>query len=272
MGADRIAQPAQPTEGLQELRRAMRSSTFTGSTAGLASERCQVNYVGLPAALAEDFTEFCRKNPAPCPLMERLAPGNAIPEIAPHADIRTDIPRYRIYRDGALVAEPLSLESYWREDLVSFLLGCSYSFEASLLAAGIGLRHQELNSRVPMFRTNRATVATRHFSGPLVVSMRPIRRELVPLAVEITREQSWAHGAPVQVGNPESLGIARLDRPDYGGPVPIHPDELPVFWACGVTSQAVAIASRSPLMITHAPGSMLVTDLPVPKLSGRREG
>jgi uncharacterized protein YcsI (UPF0317 family) len=190
-----------------------------------------------------------------------LEAGAPSPRCAPGADIRTDLPSYRVYRDGKLAQETHDLLAWWREDLVSFLIGCSFSFEEALLRAGIPLRHIELRTTVSMYRTNVECQSAGRFHGPLVVSMRPIAAPLVAKTVEITARFSRVHGAPVQVGAPEQLGIRDLQQPDYGEPVPIKAGEVPVFWACGVTPQSVALASEIPFCITHVPGRMFVTDL-----------
>jgi uncharacterized protein YcsI (UPF0317 family) len=239
----------------------IRREEWNGTTAGVAVAHAQANLVCLPREHAADFLLYCVRNPRPCPLLEVLDPGRFEPECAPGADLRTDLPRYRIFREGELVAEPRDLRNEWREDLVSFLIGCSFSFEAPLLAAGLEVRHLTLGSNVPMFRTNRATRAAGPFGGPLVVSMRPFAPRDVVRVVEITGRLTRVHGAPVHVGDPAALGIGELAAPDYGDPVEVRDGEVPVFWACGVTPQAVAAASRPALMITHAPGHMFVTDL-----------
>jgi uncharacterized protein YcsI (UPF0317 family) len=186
---------------------------------------------------------------------------------APEADLRTDLPRYRVYRDGELVDEPISIERYWSDDLVAFLLGCSFTFEHGLREAGIPLRHVSCGCNVAMYRTNVACRPAGIFRGPLVVSMRPIPAHLVATAVQISGRFPAVHGAPVHVGAPEALGIRDLDRPDWGDPMPLGAGETPVFWACGVTPQAVAMEARPPLMITHAPGHMFLTDIPIASLA-----
>lgn len=251
--------PATP----REVREACRRGLWRAPTAGLAPGYLQANLVVLPLSLAFDFMRFCQRNPGPCPLIEVLDPGDPEPRLsAPGADVRTDLPRYRVYRDGALTGEADHILDLWRDDAVAFLLGCSFSFDAALAAAGIPVRHVELGVNVPMYRTRVECVPAGPFRGPLVVSMRPVPAGLVPRAVEVTARLPHAHGAPVHVGAPEALGIADLGRPDWGAPVPVLPGEVPVFWACGVTPQAAALASGVPLMIAHAPGHMFVTDLP----------
>jgi uncharacterized protein YcsI (UPF0317 family) len=244
-----------------ELRARCRTGAWTRPTAGLAPGRVQANLAAVPREAAFEFLLFCQRNPKPCPVLEVLEAGRVEPALAPGADVRSDLPRYRVYRDGALADEVADARPLWRDDLVTFLLGCSFSFEEALLAAGVPLRHVALGRNVAMYRTDRPCAAAGRFAGPLVVSMRPIRAEQVPLAVQVTARHERVHGAPVHVGAPEALGISDLARPDYGDPVPIERGELPVFWACGVTPQAVALASRLPFCITHAPGCMFVSDL-----------
>jgi len=215
----------------------------------------------VPKAQAFDFLLFCQRNPKPCPLVEVLAPGAREPLCAPGADIATDVPGYCIYRDGILVEERDQVATLWRDDLVAFLLGCSFSFESAVQAAGVPLRHIEQGRNVAMYRTNVACAPAGIFSGEMVVSMRPIKSRDVARVVELSARLAIAHGAPVHVGNPAALGVADLARPEYGEPVEVMDDEVPVFWACGVTPQWVAQRSRLPLCITHAPGKMFVTDL-----------
>jgi uncharacterized protein YcsI (UPF0317 family) len=244
-----------------ELRRASRNGAFRGATTGHAPGRIQANLMIVPKSEAFDFLLFCQRNPKPCPLVEVLAPGAREPRCAAGADVATDVPGYRIYRDGKLVEERDEVASLWRDDLVCFLIGCSFSFESAVQAAGIRLRHIDQGRNVAMYRTNIACEPAGIFSGEMVVSMRPIRSRDVARVVEISARLPIAHGAPVHVGNPVALGVADMARPDYGDPVDIMDDELPVFWACGVTPQWVSQRSRLGFCITHAPGKMFVTDL-----------
>lgn len=247
----------------KEIRQAIRQARYTGGTGGLAPGYVQANLVILPQAQAYDFLVFCQRNPKPCPLIEVTDPGNPEPAgVAPGADLRTDVPRYRIYREGKLEAEVTDIVTEWRADFVAFLLGCSFTFEQALLQAGVPLRHLEENRIVPMWRTSLACRPAGIFRGPMVVSMRPVPVPLIPRAVTVTARYPMAHGTPVHIGTPAQIGIADVRKPDWGEAVTILPGEEPVFWACGVTPQAVALEARPPLVITHAPGHMFVTDLP----------
>jgi uncharacterized protein YcsI (UPF0317 family) len=243
-------------------RHAIRAGTWTGHTSGLAEGYVQGNVVILPKAAADDFLRYCQRNPKPCPVLAVSEPGRPeLPALGADLDIRTDVPRYRVWREGELVDEPTDIRALWRDDLVSFVIGCSFSFEQALLEAGLPVRHIEQGRNVPMYRTSIATVPAGPFSGPLVVTMRPMRAAAVIRAIQVTSRFPDVHGAPVHLGDPSLIGIADLARPDYGDAVDIHPDELPVFWACGVTPQAAIAQARLPFCITHAPGAMLVTDL-----------
>ena len=243
------------------LRRACRAGTFTAPTAGHAPGRAQANLAMLPRADAADFLLFCQRNPQPLPLIEVLAAGSREALSAPGSDIATDAPGYRVYRDGELVEERADVAALWRPDLVSFLIGCSFTFEHALEAAGIPLRHLRQGRNVAMYRTTLACAPAGRFAGEMVVSMRPIKSGDVARVTEICGRTPQSHGAPVHVGSPHALGIADLMQPDYGDAVDILDDEVPVFWGCGVTAQWVAQRSAVPLCITHAPGKMFVTDL-----------
>lgn len=244
-----------------QLRAECRAGRYTRPTSGIAPGYVQANLMVVPREAAFEFLLFCQRNPKPCPVVEVLEPGCTEPACARGADVRTDLPRYRVYQAGQLAGEVADVSSLWRDDLAAFLIGCSFSFEEALAVAGVPLRHVELGCNVPMYRTSRPCAPAGRFSGPLVVSMRPIPAEKVSLAVQVTARFEKVHGAPVHVGLPEALGIADLRKPDYGDAVEVRPGEIPVFWACGVTPQAVALASRLPFCITHAPGHMFVSDL-----------
>ena len=244
-----------------EIRALVRSGEWRGITAGLAPGYVQANLAILPRELAFDFLLFCQRNPKPCPLLEVLEPGGFEPKLtAPGADLRTDIPRYRVFRDGEMVGEEEDLRSLWRDDLVSFLMGCSFSFETALLNAGIPLRHMEEEKNVSMHVTSIETTPAGAFSGPMVVSMRPVHHSQVVRAVQVTSRFPSTHGAPVHIGDPAAIGVRDVARPDYGDAAQIRGGEVPVFWACGVTPQAVALRCKPPFMITHAPGHMFITD------------
>ncbi len=231
-------------------------------TSGVAPGFVQTNLAILPRDAAFDFLLFCQRNPKPCPLIEVLEAGQHEPkQSAPGADIRIDVPRYRVYRHGALDEEVETIEHLWSDDLVSFLIGCSFTFENALVQNDIDLPHWGTDKNVAMFRTNIDTGPAGPFFGPMVVSMRWIPREKVVRAVQATSRFPGVHGAPVHIGDPAAIGVKDAGQPDYGDAWPPAPGDVPVFWACGVTPQSVAVASKPPLMITHAPGHMFVTDL-----------
>jgi len=244
------------------LREAIRAGRLTGHTAGLSQGFVQTNLVILPAADAADFAEFCRQNSRACPLVEQTSPGNPEPtRSAPGSDLRTDTPRYRVFRAGIPEAdEPTDVTPLWREDFVGFLLGCSFTFETALSAAGLTPRHVSEGCNVPMFRTNVPCAPAGRFAGPLVVSMRPYRVDQIEQVIEITGRYPEMHGAPIHIGDPAALGIADITRPDFGDAVTVGDDEIPVFWACGVTPQLALLAAAPEIAITHSPGCMFVTD------------
>lgn len=245
-----------------EARLAARSGAFNVPTANIAPGFVQANLAILPRELAFEFLLFCQRNPKPCPLIGVSEIGDPmLPALGRDLDIRSDLPRYRVWRDGELVAEPADIREFWRDDLVSFLIGCSFSFEEAMLAAELPVRHIEQGRNVPMYRTSIATTPAGRFSGPLVVSMRPLTPADAIRAVQVTARFPSVHGAPVHLGDPAAIGIRDIAAPDYGDPVEIRPGEIPVFWACGVTPQAVIANVRSGFCITHAPGYMLVTDI-----------
>jgi uncharacterized protein YcsI (UPF0317 family) len=245
----------------RDIRAQARSGLLAGPTCGLAPDYVQANLVILPEELAFDFLRFCERNPKPCPILDVTDPGNWEPHcVAPGADLRTDVPRYRVYRHGALAEEPTEITYLWREDLVAFLLGCSFSFEAAMLRAGLPVRHLEQRCNVPMFRTNLPCTPAGPFRGPLVVSMRPLTPAQAIEAVVITSRYPRAHGTPVHFGDPGAIGISDLAHPDFGDAVTVRAGEVPVFWACGVTPQAVLMEAKPEFAITHSPGCMFVTD------------
>jgi uncharacterized protein YcsI (UPF0317 family) len=246
----------------REVRKQIRQGDLLQPTCGMAPGFTQANLVVLPKEYAFEFLLFCQRNPKPCPALEVMEPGKYEPALtAPKADIRVDIPLYRVYEDGKLTAEPKDIQGYWNDELVSFLLGCSFTFETALIRAGIEMRHIDEGKNVSMYITSIPTAPAGIFQGPLVVSMRPIPHDKVVKAVQITSRFPGVHGAPVHIGEPEKIGIADLSKPDWGDLTEFKEDEVPVFWACGVTPQAVALKSKPSLMITHSPGHMFITDL-----------
>ncbi|UFN44347.1 putative hydro-lyase [Nocardioides okcheonensis] len=242
----------------REARRLFRDGLVT-PTAGWSRGWTQANLVALPRDLALDFLVFAQRNPKPCPVLDVLEAG-AVSGPLLDGDVRTDLPAYRVYVDGELVDEVPDATGWWRDDLVAFLVGCSFTFEAALAEGGVPVRHVEQGVNVPMYVTDRRCRPAGTMSGPLVVSMRPVPADRVADAVRITSRYPAVHGAPVHVGDPGAIGIADLGRPDFGDPVEVRDGEVPVFWACGVTPQAAVMESRPSLAISHAPGHMLVTD------------
>ncbi|KGS15363.1 hypothetical protein ALP73_01518 [Pseudomonas coronafaciens pv. garcae] len=237
---------------------------FVSPTAGQAPGLTQCNMITLPRDWAYDFLLFAQRNPQACPVLDVTEPGSYTTLLAEQADLRTDLPLYRVWRDGQLAEEISDAREIWAQhsDLVSFLIGCSFTFETDLMNAGIDVRHISEGCNVPMYRSNRVCRPAGRLQGNMVVSMRPIAADRVAEAARITGRYPGVHGAPVHVGEPERLGISDLARPDFGDAVTIKPGEIPVFWACGVTPQAVVMASRVPFAISHAPGHMFITDIP----------
>jgi len=255
------AQGVAPRLPARDARLAYRSGKV-GVTAGVAPGFVQGNLAILPEKLASAFHRFCQLNPKPCPIIGMSEVGDPrIPALGIDLDIRTDLPRYRVWRDGQLTEEPTDIMAHWRDDLVAFVIGCSFSFEEALIADGLKIRHIEEGRNVPMYRTNIPCASAGPFAGPMVVSMRPFKPADAIRAIQITTRFPAVHGAPVHFGKPELIGIKDIAKPDYGDAVSIHPDEVPVFWACGVTPQSVILQSRPDFAITHAPGYMLVTDV-----------
>ena len=244
----------------KELRAAIRAGRFDGQTAGLAAGKLQANLAILPAEFAADFEGYCRKNPRACPLVGKGLPGDPILSDLGDIDIRTDVPSYNVYRYGELAGTVRDITPLWRDDLVAFALGCSFTFERALLDAGIPLAHIEANRTVPMFRTNIATEPVGPFGGGMVVSLRYIAPDQAEAAAQISAEYPWAHGAPIHQGDPAEIGIADVTKPDWGDP-PVNQDGIAMFWPCGVTPQNALAAARPPLCITHTPGRMLITDI-----------
>lgn len=245
-----------------EIRELIRNQKITGPTAGMSKGFTQANLVILNKEHAFDFLLFCQRNPKPCPLLDVTEVGSFMPaKIANDADIRKDIPKYRIYKDGKYTEEVTDITDYWEEDMVGFLLGCSFTFETPLLASGIPIRHIEENCNVPMYKTNIPCEKAGVFEGPTVVSMRPMSHKDAIRAIQITSRFPSVHGAPIHIGDPSQIGITDIANPDFGDAVTIKNGEIPVFWACGVTPQAVAMQSKPSIMITHAPGCMFISDV-----------
>ena len=249
------------TNDPRAIRAAIRAASHRGNTVGLAPDYVQTNVVIVPSDCADDMADLCARNPVPCALVEVLAPGQFEPECAKGADIRTDVPSYRVYRKGLLLEKRTDVVDLWHQDFVTFLIGCSFTFEYALTQAGFALRHHVEGKNVPMYRTSLRLMPAGRLWGHMVVSMRPFKPEDVDTVREVTRPYRAAHGEPIHWGDPESIGIRRLDRPDEGDAVTVDRGEVPVFWGCGVTPQNVAIESRIPYVIVHEPGHMFVTDL-----------
>lgn len=259
--------PHLQTGSAAEARSAIRSGRWPRQTAGLAAGYVQANLAILPGEAAEEFRLFCELNPKPCPLLDMTAAGSPAPATAaPDADLRTDLPRYRVWEYGELVDEPEDITAYWRDDLVGFLLGCSFTFEFGLIEAGIPMRNLEQGQIVSMYRTSIECEPSGRFHGPVVVSMRAIPVHQVDLATEISSRYPAVHGGPVHVGNPADIGILDLGKPEWGDPPVMEPGDVPMFWACGATPQAVAMQAKPDLMITHSPGNMFITDLRIDDL------
>lgn len=243
------------------LRECIRRGDFTGNTSGLAPGFVQCNIVILPTQWASDFLRFCQANARPCPLIacSTVAGDPGLPKLG-DIDIRRDVPSYRVFRDGVLVEERGDIMDLWTDDLMTFALGCSFSFEEALIAAGLDVRNVSEDVNVPMYRSNIPCEAAGPFSGNMVVSMRPFTPADAIRAIQICSRFPAVHGAPIHIGDPQGIGIADIGTPDYGDAVTIHDGELPLYWACGVTPQVALENAAPPLAITHSPGYMLVTD------------
>lgn len=246
----------------REARMKIRNGEITTQTSGMCNGYAQANLCILPKKYAYDFLLFASRNPTSCPILEVLDEGSRYTRyMADHADIATDIPKYRIYQNGVLTEEVTDISAYWQDDFVSFLIGCSFSFEGELLDAEVPIRHIEQGRNVPMFLTNILCEPAGIFHGNMVVSMRPIPYGQVVRAVTATAAMPKVHGAPVHIGDPALIGIADITKPDFGDSVEIHAGDVPVFWPCGVTPQAAIMAAKPELAITHAPGHMFLTDV-----------
>lgn len=252
----------------REIRQLIRNGEWQKPTSSLANGFIQANLAVLPKEMAFEFLLFCQRNPKSCPLIDVTEPGSFVPALsAPTADLRTDLPKYRIYRNGILTEERDQITELWTDGMVGFLIGCSFTFEEALINNGIPMRHNEENCNVPMYRTSIPAVKAGRFEGPTVVSMRPMLEKDVIRAVQVTSRFPSVHGAPLHIGNPEGIGIRDLSQPDFGDRVTVREGEVPVFWACGVTPQAIAMHVKPEIMITHAPGHMFITDLKTEEIS-----
>lgn len=246
----------------ETVRKLIREGKIDTPTSGMCAGYAQANLVVLPKELAYDFLLFTQRNPKSCPVLEVTDAGSrTLRKIAPGADIATDIPKYRVYEKGVLTGEYTSVSHLWRDDFVSFLIGCSFSFESELIEAGIEIRHNTERCNVPMYLTNIECEPAGIFHGRMVVSMRPIPYRQIVRAVTVTGQLPKVHGAPIHIGDPSVIGIADIDRPDFGDRVTIRDGEVPVFWCCGVTPQSVMMSAKPDFCITHAPGHMLITDV-----------
>ena len=250
-----------------ELRAMIRNNELIKPTAGMANGYAQANLAILKKEHAFDFLLFCQRNPKSCPLLDVTEIGSPIPKFAAQSgDIRTDIPKYRIYKYGELMEEVTDISDYWEDDMVGFLIGCSFTFEHALLNNDISIRHIEENSNVPMYKTNISCVEAGIFHGKMVASMRPIPQKDVVRAAQVTSRFPAVHGGPIHIGDPEAIGVSNIQQPDFGDAVTIREGEVPVFWACGVTPQSIAMETKPAIMITHAPGHMFITDIRDEKL------
>ncbi|PAK43894.1 putative hydro-lyase [Peribacillus simplex] len=250
-----------------ELRSMIRNNVLIKPTAGMANGYAQANLAILKKEHAFDFLLFCQRNPKSCPLLDVTEIGSPIPAFtASSGDIRTDIPKYRVYKYGELVEEVTDISNYWEDDMVGFLIGCSFTFEHALLNNDISIRHIEEGCNVPMYKTNIPCIEAGIFHGKMVASMRPIPQKDVVRAAQVTSRFPAVHGAPIHIGDPEAIGVSSIQQPDFGDPVTIREGEVPVFWACGVTPQSIAMETKPEIMITHAPGYMFITDIRDEKL------
>ena len=245
----------------EEIRKKIRDGEHTGPTSGIAGDKVQANLAILPKEYAFDFLLFAIRNSKPVPIIEVLEAGEFVSRYAKNSDIRTDIPQYNIYKNGELTETVSDIKKYWRDDFVTFLIGCSFTFEQAILDAGISIQHIDEGRNVAMYKTNIETEPAGVFKGNTVVSMRPFKKSLVDKVTEITNEFPNMHGGPVHAGDPKVIGIRNIDKPDYGDSIEIAEDEVPVFWACGVTPQNVVLNAKPEILISHAPGHMFITDI-----------
>ena len=245
-----------------EVRQLISEGKITGQTSGMCLGYAQANLVIVPKDIAYDFLLFTQRNPKSCPLLEVGDVGDKfLKYLGKDINIAKDIPKYRIYKKGELIGEYTDIEKFWREDFVSFLIGCSFSFESELLEVDIPVRHIEEGCNVPMFKTNINCNEAGIFKGKMVVSMRPIPKDKIVKSVLVSGSMPKVHGAPIHIGNPEDIGIKDINKPDFGDKVTIKEGEVPVFWPCGVTPQSVIMNVKPEIVITHSPGHMLITDI-----------
>ncbi len=252
----------------KEIRKKIQNQEITDQTSGRCPGYAQGNLVILPKAYAFDFLLFSMRNPKPCPILEVVESGKNLKQTAPGEPVTKVFPKYRVYEDGKLSGEYTDIDHLWQDDFVTFILGCSFTFESALMEAEIAMRHIEQNKNVAMYQTTIPCEEAGFFKGNLVVSMRPIKSEDVMAAVEITSKYPKVHGAPIHIGNPLTIGIHDIRKPDFGDAIEIEVGEIPMFWACGVTPQSVAMNVKPSIMITHAPGHMLITDIRNSSLEG----
>ena len=246
----------------QQVRAAIRTGSYGGHTSGLAAGKLQCNLAILPERFALDFLRFCQRNPKPCPVVGVSDSGDPfLPTLGSDIDIRSDVSKYRVFKDGALTDEVDDINALWADDFVTVALGCSFTFENALARNGIPVRHMETGRNVPMYRSNIDLIPAGPFAGKMVVTMRPIPAHQVDQACEISARYPQAHGAPIGFGDPENIGIGDLSQPDWGDAVEVKDGEVPVYWACGVTPQNVLLDAKLPLCITHSPGHMLIADV-----------
>jgi len=247
---------------VRALRTRIRAGAHRTITAGLAPDRVQGNLVVLPNDHADAFEAFCNANPTSLPLIERGRPGDPMLDCADYFDVRSDLPAYLLFRDGAPAVEYHDITALWHDGLTAFVLGCWFGNEAALQAAHIRLRHLELGIQGALYITDRPANPAGPFAGPVVASMRPFADADLDRVAAITAATPTAHGAPIHIGDPAALGIADFAHPDYGDPIPPEPGETPVYWACGLTGQVALERAGLPFFITHKPGCMVVTDIP----------
>ena len=240
-----------------------RTGQYTGRTSSFSQGYVQGSLYILPEEYALDFATYCHRNPKACPLLAIGLVGDPyLPVLGQDLDVRTDVPRYRVMQDGEVIDEPTDIRNLWRDDFVSFVVGCSFSFEHALTMSGVSLRECARGDNVVMYQTNIDTFPAGPFGGKLIVTMRPLVPAQAIQAIQVTSHFQNSHGAPVHIGVPEHIGISDLESPLFNAKPPqMRPDELPVFWACGVTALFAVKHARPSMCIMHKPGSMVIADL-----------